>query len=97
MYSTDKPTFNVNEPFLGVTIVQLNRPMVDLLIHILSDQEGKLLPKEVWAFVRALNDPDGCREMRAQRKRLMRPIRPTYKDYNDYTEEYDDTIDDQPQ
>jgi hypothetical protein len=93
MYNTDKPTFNVSEPFMGVTNVQLNRTMVDLLINVLQDQQNTMLPKEVWAFVRALNDPAGCREMRAQRKRLTRPLRPRYDTYNDtYVDEYDDEI-----
>ena len=94
MYNPEKPTFNVSEPFLGVTSVQLNRPMVDLLINVLQDQEGQL-EIEVWALVRALNDPVGCREMRAQRKRLIRPTRPRYDTrYNQYEEyEQDPEID----
>lgn len=85
MYNQERPTFNVSEPFLGVTSVQLNRAMVDLLINVLNDQEGQL-EKEVWALVRALNDPAGCREARAQRKRLTRPIRPKFERYADYDE-----------
>jgi hypothetical protein len=90
MYNQERPTFNVSEPFLGVTTVQLNRAMVDLLINVLNDQEGQL-EKEVWALVRALNDPAGCREARAQRKRLTRPIRPKYERYADY-DEYGENI-----
>jgi len=97
MYNTDKSTFNVSEPFMGVTNVQLNRAMVDLLISVLQDQQNTMLPKEVWALVRALNDPAGCREMRAQRKRLMRPLRPRYDNYNDdYVEEYDELPEEMP-
>lgn len=96
MYNQDKPTFNVSEPFLGVTTVQLNRSMVDLLIAILQDQEGQL-EKEVWAFIRALNDPAGCREMR-QRKRLIRPVRPRYQNYDmDYAQYETDVEEDKPE
>ena len=93
MYNQERPTFNVSEPFLGVTTVQLNRAMVDLLINVLQDQEGQL-EKEVWALVRALNDPAGCREMRAQRKRLTRPSRPKYERYASY-DEYGNNTDDE--
>lgn len=89
MYTQDKPTFNVSEPFLGVTTVQLNKAMVDKLIDVLNNQEGQL-EKEIWAFLRALNDPAGCREMRAQKKRLSRPIRPRYDRYAPYDEYQDD-------
>ena len=96
MYNQEKPTFNINEPFLGVTTVQLNRPMVDLLINVLQDQEGQL-EKEIWAFIRALNDPAGCREMRTQRKKIMRPPIRTrysspnvYNQYGQYETEYED-------
>lgn len=99
MYNQERPTFNVSEPFLGVTTVQLNRAMVDLLINVLQDQEGQL-EKEVWALVRALNDPAGCREMRAQRKRLTRPSRPKYEryaSYDEYGNNTDDEITDTPE
>jgi hypothetical protein len=94
MYNAEKPTFNVTEPFLGVTNVQLNRAMVDQLILILQDQQGAMLPKEIWAFVRALNDPAGCREMRAQRKRITRPLRQAYDSYQN--EEYFDDSFEEP-
>jgi hypothetical protein len=64
---------------------------------VLQDQEGQL-EKEVWALVRALNDPAGCREMRAQRKRLIRPTRPRYNTrYNQYEEYEQDTEIDETQ
>lgn len=89
MYNPDKPTFNVSEPFLGVTTIQLNRSMVDKLIDVLNNQDGQL-EKEIWAFLRALNDPAGCREMRAQKKRINRPIRPKYDRYTAYDDYQDD-------
>ena len=90
MYNQERPTFNVSEPFIGVTTVQLNRAMVDLLINFLQDQEGQL-EKEVWALVRALNDPAGCREMRAQRKRITRTTRPKFERYASYDEYVNNT------
>lgn len=80
----EKPTFNVSEPFLGVTTIQVNNAMVELLIATLNSQGGTL-PKEVWAFLRALDDPAGCREARQFKKRF-RPKRsyqePIQQDYD---------------
>lgn len=90
MYNIEKPTFNVNEPFHGVTIVQLNQSMIELLIQTLSQDSTRMLPKEVWAFVRALNDPAGCREMRAMRRRknyLHQPYNNDYDSEDDYMED----------
>lgn len=98
MYNQEKPTFNVSEPFLGITTVQLNRAMVDMIITVLNEQEGQL-EKEIWAFLRALNDPAGCREMRAQKKRFLRGQKPRmdhhHTPYDEYQNDPDpDLIDD---
>ncbi len=100
MYNPDKPTFNVSEPFLGVTTIQLNRAMVDMLVQVLNNQEGQL-EKEIWAFLRALNDPAGCREMREQKKRMMREQRPRYdtryRPYDNYQDDPDPDLTDEDQ
>lgn len=52
-----KPTFNVTEPFDGVTILQMNDGMRNLLHSFIFDEDQETTPVEVYALGEALNDP----------------------------------------
>ncbi len=67
-----KAMFDVSEPFQGVTSVVMNDCMRTMLINLFADIEGGVEP-EFWALKRALEDPEGCRE--ARRNRRARPVR----------------------
>ncbi len=66
-----KPVFNVQEPFLGVINIQMNIEFADLLYTFLEDIDGGLEP-EIWAFKKAIADPQGCRDFRDKRKKKYR-------------------------
>ena len=75
--SSEKPCFDVHPPFRGVFTVSLNQAMRDLLAEVLQDIEpeeegGHALEAPVWAFMRALKDPHGCRRLRDQRREERR-------------------------
>lgn len=63
----DKPKFNVNEPFLGIISIQMNQEFADRLVTFLEDIDGVLEP-EIWAFKKAIADPQGCRDFRKKKK-----------------------------
>jgi hypothetical protein len=62
-----RPTFNVTE-FHDVVNVQMNKPMRDLIISLISDCEDDIEP-ELRAFRRALSDPQGAQIRRANMAR----------------------------
>jgi hypothetical protein len=68
-YASQRPTFNVCEPFLGVYVIQLNAEMKDLLLDVLS--EFGELEKELYAFKRSLENPTASRERREIKKRRV--------------------------
>lgn len=53
-----RPRFTVHEPFMGVTVVQMNLAFSSLLQRFIDevDEEASVEP-ELWAFRRALGDP----------------------------------------
>lgn len=63
-----KPVFNVQEPFMGVINVQMNESFASLLCNLLGDIDGGLEP-EIWAFKKALADPQGCKDFREKKRR----------------------------
>lgn len=70
-----KPVFNVQEPFQNVINVQMNETFAALLCGLLEDIDGGLEP-EIWAFKKALADPQGCKDFRHKRKkRFHQPYR----------------------
>lgn len=70
-----KPVFNVQEPFQNVINVQMNESFAALLCGLLEDIDGGLEP-EIWAFKKALADPQGCKNFRDKRKkRFNQPYR----------------------
>lgn len=66
-----KPVFNVQEPFLGIINIQMNLEFAELLYTFLEDIDGGLEP-EIWAFKKAIADPQGCRDFRDKRKKKYR-------------------------
>jgi hypothetical protein len=61
-----KPTFNVCEPFLGVTITQMNDSMRRLLSQVIHEMEEPV-EREIRAFGLALYDPRKSTELRRQK------------------------------
>lgn len=53
--ASQKPTFNVVRPFMGVLTVQMNHAMSIALQNFIDDVEG--LETEIEAFAAALHDP----------------------------------------
>lgn len=63
----DKPKFNVHEPFLGIINIQMNQEFAERLVSFLEDIDGMLEP-EIWAFKKAIADPQGCKDFRRKKK-----------------------------
>lgn len=78
-----KPTFNVNEEFLGVTSIHLNKEFRKLLLNFLFDMEDDDLETEIKAFRSALYDPIKNRKLRDQRRIAKRT-----NGYNEHTHSY---------
>lgn len=66
MHQGERPKFNVEESFLGVTIIQMNAPMRDLLAQFIGEVEDS--EREIVALGKALQDPQRSRELRARKR-----------------------------
>jgi hypothetical protein len=63
---SSSPKFNVSEPFLGITMVQMNKPMTLLLQRFIDDIDG-IVETEIMAFRNALEDPATARVIRQKK------------------------------
>lgn len=80
MYNNQQsPKFNVEEPFMGVTNVQMNDHMRDLLCQLINEVDN--VERELFAFARALQDPRKSRELRQEKRRTYQ--RRNYDRYDD--------------
>ena len=63
----DEPSFIICEKYMGVMIIELNDPMLNLLRDFINYVEG--VEKEIMAFSKALADPEASREIRDNKLR----------------------------
>lgn len=62
MPQEQKPAFKVQEPFMGVVVVQMNHLFSALLQRFIDEvDDADAVEPELWAFRRALGDPAGSR------------------------------------
>jgi len=67
----DEPSFLICERYMGVIVIELNEAMRDLIRYFIGEIEGRI-EDEIWAFNRALADPEASREIRDSKLRAKR-------------------------
>lgn len=64
-----RPRFVVQEPFMGVIVVQMNLEFSNLLQHFVDAMNvAQVVGSEVWAFRRALGNPAKSRRVYEEKK-----------------------------
>lgn len=74
-----RPRFVVQEPFMGVIVVQMNHEFCNLLQHFVDAMDAaQTVGPEVWAFRRALGNPAKSRKVYEEKKqqRSVDPPKP---------------------
>lgn len=74
MSQEQKPAFVVQQPFMGVVVVQMNSLFSALLQQFIDEADAvKTVEPEIWALRRALNDPAGSRAAFQAKQQKPRP------------------------
>ena len=63
----NEPSFLMCEKYMNVIVVEMNEAMRDLIRKFINEIEGRI-EDEIWAFNRALENPEASREIREQKQ-----------------------------
>jgi len=71
----NEPSFLMCEKYMNVIVIEMNEAMRDLIRQFINEIEGRI-EDEIWAFNRALENPEASREIREQKQSGRVPRKP---------------------